>query len=309
MNILITGASGFIGMNLIDSLKNTKHKFFCISRKKNEDSKNITWIKANLENTNFSFLKNINIDFVFFLAGQTSVYEAKIYPEKNFKINTLSLIRLIDFLNKNHQKPFILYTSTTSVYGLNNLTNNLNTVNPITLYDVSKYSAELSLNEFIRQKKIQGCIFRLSNIIGKNTSRQKKDRGIIGKIIHKIKNNESIEIWGNGNFSRDYLYIKDLINLFIITLSKYKKMNGHTFDVGSGKSILLKTAFSKVFNETKKYFNSTSVLKYIPFPKDAELIEKRSTFTNINKLKKLTGWEIKFNFNDSVKDIIESENK
>ncbi len=84
-------------------------------------------------------------------------------------------------------------------------------------------------------------------------------------------------------------------------------MNGHTFDVGSGKSIMLKTAFSKIFIETKNHFNSTSVLKFTPFPKDAELIEKRSTFTNINKLKKLTGWEIKFNFDESVKDIIESE--
>jgi len=306
MNILITGATGFIGTNLLEALKKTNHNIYCISRKKNTNSDRLTWIKTNLENTNFEFLKKIKIDFVFFLAGQTSIINAKLYPEQNYRINSLSLIKLINYFKNINQTPFILYTSTMSVYGLNNENNK---INPITLYDVSKVSSEFYLNEYIRQKIISGCIFRLSNIIGCYSRKQKKDRGIISKMIKKIINQESIDIWGDGKYFRDYLHIDDLIHLFLITLKKYKKMNGYIFDVGSGKSITIRDAFKKLLTISKKYFNTTSKINFIPFPDDSELIEKRSTFINIELLKKITGWKKKYNFEDSIIKIIEKELK
>lgn len=304
MNILVVGASGFVGSHLIAKLQKTNHNLVCISQNSRKNQTRLQWIKINLEKPDYSKLKKINFDFVYFLAAQTSIYEAKDNPEKNLKINTLSLVSLIEHFRKTKQRPFILFTSTVSISGLNLYKNKKIPDNPLTFYDVSKKSTELYLKEYIRQSYVNGCIFRLANIIGINTSDQKKDRGVIFSIIKKISKNETITIWGDGKYYRDYLYIDDLVNLLLLSLKKYQNMNNQIFNIGSGSSITLKSAFKKILRKSAQLFNSTSQITYDKEPANLEIIEKRSAFINIDPIKKATGWKIQNNFDDSIDKII-----
>jgi UDP-glucose 4-epimerase len=166
-----------------------------------------------------------DVDEVWHLAADPSVKNSTV---KTF-FEELKITRnILEACVKNNVKR-ILFTSSSTVYGeaVPNTPENYET-KPISFYGASKLSCESLISAYCFLYKIQGFIFRLANIIGKNST-----HGVIYDFIHKIlKNNKNLEILGDGTQTKSYLHIDDCIEAMITARDNAKDLI-NIFNVGS----------------------------------------------------------------------------
>lgn len=302
MNILIVGAAGFIGSHLARKLSEEKDVIYCQSRSYRFNS-GFKWIKHDLLNDLWEDSALPHIDLVYYLAAQTSIYEARKSPIQDINSNVIALLRLLDFLKKQNKPAFVILAGTATQVGL---ANNLPIIEslidqPITFYDLSKCTAENYLRQYINEGWINGCVMRLANVYGKSLDSQQKDRGIIDKVYNQALLGKDIMLYGDGEYLRDYIYIDDVISAFIVASKFTSVINGSTFLIGSGKGITLKNAFLEVINLVKIKTGTVANLKYSEAPKEFYAIEFRNAVIDNSKFNQITGWAPKFDFKSGMK--------
>lgn len=302
MNILIVGAAGFIGSHLARKLSEEKVVIYCQSRSYRSNS-DFKWIKHDLLNDLWEDLALPHIDLVYYLAAQTSIYEARKSPIQDINSNVIALLRLLEFLKKQNKPAFIMLAGTATQVGLTNSLPIIESLidQPITFYDLSKCTAENYLKQYINEGWINGCVMRLANVYGKSLDSQQKDRGILDKVYNQALLGKDIVLYGDGEYLRDYIYIDDVISAFTVASKFSSVINGSTFLIGSGKGITLKNAFLEVINLVKIKTGTVVNLKYSKAPKEFYAIEFRNAVIDNSKFNKITGWAPKFDFKSGIK--------
>jgi nucleoside-diphosphate-sugar epimerase len=298
MRILITGASGFIGSALLDVLLVHGHTIFCQSRFAHDDSQNVKWIKHDLITDCWESKSIPEIDVIFHLAGQTSVYRARDNPIEDLSVNVLGLVNMLDHFKNQISKPFVVFAGTATEVGLtdNFPINESFPDRPITFYDVSKVAAEMYLKQYVREGWINGCALRFSNVYGRSKFGSISDRGILDKIFNQAISGQDIAIYGNGNFFRDYIYIDDVVSAIILAAKHNENTNGHHFYVGSGEKLTLKDAFLKVLHKVSLATGFSASFNFVDAPSNLSDIEFRNAIIDNSSFKLATGWTPQFDF-------------
>ncbi len=202
-NILITGANGFIGTQLVKELKNT-HNI-------------ITTESTDI--TEYDMLSKYfrDIDVVIHLAAISKRNETEKNPDRTMEVNFMGTKNLLKLSHKNNVKRFI-FISSSAIY-LND-----------SVYAKSKTAAEKLCVDYASQVGLDTLILRPSNVYD-----LKYPKGVIGKFYNKTINNEPITINGDGSQRFDFIHISDLVSLISKAVDSDKKFLGQSFDVGSGK--------------------------------------------------------------------------
>jgi UDP-glucose 4-epimerase len=214
MKILVVGCAGFIGSNVIKSLKET-HGVWGIDNLSfgYADAVTVnTWSKCGFETLTENYLKDF--DVLIHLATANIIY-AQTEPVKTFKTNAVDTLELFRKF-----KGKIIYTSTASVYG-NSLELPTTETAPIQVsnaYDMSKYIAE----QYLRERGNYTTL-RLSNVYGPGQRPDHPYSGVIGKFIGAIVKGEPVEIYGDGSFTRDYTYISDVVDAISLAVDQPAK--------------------------------------------------------------------------------------
>ncbi len=229
MKILITGGAGFIGSNLVEKLTE-KNEVIVID---NLSGGRKEFIEPFLDKVKFykiDLLNNINnyfsgVEEVWHLAADPSVKDSSIqtfFRDLEITKNVLEASR------KNKVKR-ILFTSSSTVYGESKLNTPENCeTKPISFYGGTKLSCESLISNYCSLYKIQGFLFRLANIIGKNST-----HGVIYDFIRKLsKNKEELKILGDGKQTKSYLSVSDCINGMLIARDKAEDLI-NIFNLGS----------------------------------------------------------------------------
>jgi len=310
MRILITGASGLIGTALIDKLLEKPHSLICQSRHPQEDTQGVHWIKHNLIEDSWGALDIPDVDVIFHLAAQTSVYHAKQDPLGDLSANVLSLLHLMEHFRKQKRPPFVVLSGTATEVGLTEQLPIHEGVpdNPITFYDVSKLTAEMYLKQYIREGWLTGCILRFANVFGRSQSGQKADRGIIDKVFSQAISRKNITIYGDGDYLRDYIFIDDVIAALLMAAEHAERTNGRMFYIGNGQAITLKDAFLKVIALAAMSTGSRVEYQHIDAPDGLSDIEYRNAVVDSSAFTQATGWVPQFDFesglNEAYKNLI-----
>ena len=305
----VTGASGYIGTEIVKVLLTyTTANIICITRTKNTLFKNTRLKIINGNITNFKIWENLVKDthVIFHLAGNTSIKIAKNNPVLSEKSTLLPISLLIKAANKHKKKPKIIYASTVTMYGLTpiGLIDESYTIDPLTFYDLHKSFAENELNFANKNHIIESTILRLSNVYGpSNSNNSSPDRGILNMMAKKLLDKKSIQIFGHGNYIRDYIYIDDVVAAFLYAASS-SLTSGCTFNIGSGKGISIKDAFSYLVKSAKKVHGENIKIEYTDWPLDSEKIEIRNFTADISFFKKITSWSPKITFSKGVDNLI-----
>ena len=175
-------------------------------------------------------------DVVVHLAAKISVPESVKNPDETFHVNVDGTKNLLIACKKNHIKKLIA-ASSAAVYGKGSenlkLTEN-SPMNPISPYGESKVRMEEEIRKFILEYKIDSVILRFFNIFGDWQSPEYA--GVITKFIKKIKDKESLEIFGDGKQTRDFISVNDVTN------SIYCAINDGsvgTYNIASGKAVTI----------------------------------------------------------------------
>ena len=278
--LAIVGSSGYIGAELDFFLKD-KYKITSIS------SKNKILTLSNKKNLEKVVLNN---DIIIFLSNINSLQENEKYPFKNYKVSILPLKKICEVANKLKKKTKIIYFSSSSVYGLKRgRVFESSKTSPTCNYDFQKILCEKILKKN-SSKYLKYTTLRLGNIYGPSINKpQSKDRGILGQIIMSAIIKNKIYIYGTGNYYRNYLYIKDLINLIALIIKK-NIFNNEIYNVGSEKSITLKELFFLIAKKISKKIKIKITVQNKNWPKNSFIIEKRNYKLSCAKLQKDLNW-------------------
>ena len=223
MNILVTGAAGFIGFHTCLSLQ-TKHTiygldnlndYYDVNLKKSrlkllKKYKNFKFLKTDIQNKNlYNKFKRIKLDVIINLAAQAGVRHSLKDPFSYIDSNILGQINLLEFAKKIKIKKFI-YASSSSVYGGNEkmpFSVKHRVDKPISLYAASKKSTELLAECYSHLFKIKCIGLRFFTVYGP-WGRPDMATFIFTK---KILENKKINIFNYGNMKRDFTYIDDIV--------------------------------------------------------------------------------------------------
>jgi len=165
----------------------------------------------------------------------------------------LSTARTLDFVKKNKTKfNKIIYTSSSSVYGQNKLCNESDTCLPTNLYASLKLANEHLVSRFCKNENVDFTITRVFNMYGGNDK-----FSIISKLISAINNNTEIKLINNGNATRDFIYIEDVVRAYkaILTCDNLPLINiasGHGVSINSILVFLNKKGFNLKFSNINK---------------------------------------------------------
>lgn len=293
MKILITGGAGFIGSHLTEKLSKNNEvvvldnldSYYDVKIKKENikivESKSAKFILGDV--TNYNFMKRIikenNIEIIFHEAARPGVrYSIKdpLLPNKVNVIGTLNILKLS--LDSDVKK--VINASSSSVYGKTEyLPFDENHPNkPVSPYGVSKLAAEHYCRVFYEVYGLKTISLRYFTVYG---PRMRPDLAI--PIFTKsILNNESPVIFGDGEQTRDFTYIDDVVDANL-KLVKTNRANGEILNIGSGRRVTI----NYMIDNLKNLLNSNIKSKYTKSIKG----DARHTLANIDKAKELIGYD------------------
>jgi UDP-glucuronate 4-epimerase len=308
MKILVTGGAGFIGSNLIERLLEQNHAIVCIDNFDDFYSKNIKL--KNLENydlnKNYSFsetdildkngLDNLfrenEFDLVINLAAKSGVRPSLLNPEIYFQTNVLGTLNVLETMKKFNVNKLI-YASSSSVYGNNKklpFSESDDVNNPISPYAASKKSAELLCHTFHHLYGFDIFCLRFFTVYG---PKQRPDLAI-HKFSNAILNNQEIEMYGNGETSRDYTYIDDILDGVLNSVEKLKGFE--IINLGESKQISL----SEMLQTLEKHIGIKAKIKLLP--KQAGDVDV--TYADISKAKEILQYQPKWSFENGIKSFV-----
>jgi len=290
MNCIISGISGLIGSRFYELYRNKFEKIYQLGRVRADVD--AEWIEYDLSTGGPIVLPETDVFFHF--AGQTSSYSAKENVLNDLNINVVSLVEILNALKNIDKRPFVVMAGTVSEFGYTNSSVPISESycsNPITFYDISKLAAEHYLLQFVREGWLDGCALRLANVYGGNREGQNSDRGVVDKVFQKALEGESLNIFGSGEFLRDYVHIDDVVSAFYLAWLNREHVNGEFFNIGTGVGTTVKEAFYLMARLAKEVTGREVNVISVEPPDGLSKIEYRSYVSCIQKFVSTSGWK------------------
>lgn len=314
--ILITGCAGFIGFHLSKLLLEKKNiiigldtinNYYSTKLKNNrlkilKKYKNFKFKKidiGNFRSMNMIFKRN-RFDVVINLAAQAGVGYSMKFPEKYFNSNINGFFNICK-LSKKYNVKKLLYASSSSVYGDNKnlpVKETYNT-NPLNYYAISKENNEKTASFFSKISKIKFVGLRFFSIYG---SFGRPDM-LIYKLLNCHETNKTFYLNNNGNHTRDFTYIDDVVSIIFKLISKKLNTPNEIFNISNTKMISLKTLIKLMENQNikpkikKRGFQKGDIKDACGSNKKIKSILKNQKFTSFEVgLKKTLVWYKKNKF-------------
>lgn len=303
MNILVTGGAGFIGSNLCRKLLNLGHYVICVDNLYTGSEENI---KELFESPNFKFIKHDiieplmleeKIDQIYNLACPASppAYQGEHAIETTMTC-VMGSFWMLKLAKENNAK--ILQASTSEVYGepeqhpqAETYRGNVNSVGVRACYDEGKRCAESLFADYNRIYGVDTKIVRIFNTYGPFMS--PNDGRVVTNFIKQTLKGESITIYGNGQQTRSFCYVDDLIEGLILLMES----NINTpVNLGNPEEITVEE-LAKIISAKLNPFN---IISYKELPSDDPTQRKPS----IEKAKTLLGWEPKVGLSEGLNKTI-----
>lgn len=288
VNILVTGADGFIGSKLCEYLHSKKAKVTGLLRRNSGGIfKNLNEIKDKIiikwgDTQDLSLLFEItkNTDIIYHLAAQSHVGYSLYNPYETVVNDVISTLNVLEAARKNDVKR-IIHAGSSEVYGNPEYTpiDEKHPLHPRSPYAAAKSSAEGLLESYYHTYDLPVVMSRFFNIYG---PRQGLDQAI-PKFILQSLNHKTITIYGDGTQTRDYTYVDDAVRAYAL-LGLTPKIEGMTINFGSGKEIQIKRLAELIINLTK---TNTK----LHFSKKLRGGETPRLLCTPTLAKKVTGWE------------------
>jgi len=316
--VLITGAAGFIGFHLWQFLSENYQlvlidnlaTFSNLEIKKNRlqylgiATKDLKRNKAYSINNHYFYLSDItdtefiekivqkhNVEFVINLAAATGVRQSISQPELYTKSNILGFNSLLDVCNRNKINN-IIYASSSSVYGSDTpvpFKESAECNHPLSYYAVTKKNNEITADSYASNFNMNIIGLRFFTVYGPWSRPDMANY----KFMDAILNKETIHLYNNGLFQRDFTFVSDIVHSISLLLKKMeegKMYKNEIFNIGNSSPVLVKDYLQSIEEEMN--------LKAIAIPVKADKEEMDITFSDSSKLFN----EINYKPNVSVKE-------
>ncbi|OGD52701.1 hypothetical protein A3K80_04375 [Candidatus Bathyarchaeota archaeon RBG_13_38_9] len=306
MNVLVTGGAGFIGSHIVDRLLSQGYFVFVIDNfdnyysqeikanniRHNQDKKNFKLIRGDIRNSDLLRETLKDMDIVFHVAARPGVrgrlQDSRIYHEFNV---TGTLCLLNECLNSNIKK--VIFSSSSSVYGESKYLpiDEKHPLNPISFYGATKLAGEKYCRIFSEIYGLPIIVLRYFTVFG---PRQRPDEAIC-KFTRLILRGERVEIYGNGEQTRDFTYIDDVVVGNMLAFNSETKWG--TFNIGGGQRLSI--------NELLKLLNEACGTNVMPVYCPKTIGDVSNTWANVDEAQRILGYVPKVDVRTGIKKYVE----
>lgn len=301
MKIIVTGGAGFIGSHLVESLLSDGHELlifdnFLTGKKENLSfDGNFKLVEDNFGSKNsLALLKNFDPEVCFHLAAQSSVVVSVQDPGLDFEHNILQPVKLLDALINSNCKKFVFTSSGGTIFGEpeNIPTKESDYSNePASPYGVAKKKLNEIIKMMTSNTTLSYSILNLSNVYGPRQDPH-GEAGVVSIFSNKYLNGERPVIYGNGQQTRDYIFVKDVVSALI----KSSKIDYDLFlNIGTG----IETSVNQLAESLKTQFSSN----LNPIYQDAREGELQRSVLDNTKARKLLNWEPQYDLNAGMIEV------
>ncbi|WBL26401.1 UDP-glucuronic acid decarboxylase family protein [Zunongwangia sp. HGR-M22] len=297
--ILVTGGAGFIGSHLCEKLLNEGNEVICLDNYFTGSKQNIVSL---MHNPYFEVVRHdvtepfmAEVDEIYNLACPASPVHYQYNPIKTMKTSVMGAINTLGLAKRVRAK--ILQASTSEIYGDPNIHpqpeeywGNVNTIGPRSCYDEGKRCSETLFMDYYNQHNIDIKIVRIFNTYGPNMN--PNDGRVVSNFIVQALKGENLTIFGNGNQTRSFQYVDDLVEGMVRMMNTQRGFTGPV-NIGNPHEFTMLELAETIIEIT----GSSSKLSFKALPKD----DPRQRRPNISLAKKnLNGWEPKIQLREGL---------
>ena len=303
---LVSGAAGFVGSHLVDRLLEEGFAVVGVDNFITGKEENLNSAKSN---SKFSFLDldvvseipdlGMKFDYIFHAASPASPPKYFEYPIETMMVNSIGTKNLLDLAIKNNSR--FIFFSTSEVYGdplehpqRESYWGNVNPIGPRSIYDEAKRFGEALVAQYVREKKVDAGIIRIFNTYGPRLDPH--DGRVVSTFIRQAINGEALTINGDGNQTRSFCYISDLID-GILKMAESNEFG--PINLGNPNEMTLNELIKEISKLLSKNLDTTN----LPELKDDPVRRK----PDISLAKEKLGWEPKVSLTQGLQLLINSQ--
>ena len=305
MKWLITGGCGFIGTNLIRCLKSQGGHHIrvldnlstsCrddISKITDFREKKISELEDNCDHVELLvgdildetkiYKAAHSVDTIVHLAANTGVGPSVEDPRSDCMNNVLGTFNMLEAARKNKVKRFVFASSGAPIGEVEPPIHEELAPHPVSPYGASKLAGEGYCSAYYKTFAVETVILRFGNVFGPGSYHKSS---VIAKFIKQALNNQTLEIYGDGKQTRDFIYIQDLINAVILA-ANVPNIGGETFQIASNMETTVGEITSKLIDVMKTYGKDN--IKVVNGEK--RLGDVKRNYSDTSKAKEQLGWQ------------------
>lgn len=301
-SVLVTGGAGFLGSHLCDRLITAGHDTLCVDNMYTGTKANIAHLMGN---PRFEFMRHdvtfplyVEVDRIFNLACPASPIHYQLDPVQTTKTSVHGAINVLGLAKRLRAR--ILQASTSEVYGdpaihpqTEDYWGNVNPIGLRSCYDEGKRCAETLFFDYHRQHKLDIKVVRIFNTYGPRMHVQ--DGRVVSTFIVQALKGEDITIFGDGEQTRSFCYVDDLIEAIVRMMDTGPDITG-PINLGNPSEYSMIELAETILHIT----GSRSRLVYRPLPSD----DPRQRQPDISKAKQHLDWEPRVSLVDGLKETI-----
>lgn len=296
--ILVTGGAGFIGSHLCERLLNEGHDIICLDNFFTGSKDNVIHL---MDNHKFELIRHdvtreiyLEVDEIYNLACPASPVHYQYNPIKTVKTSVMGAINMLGMAKR--VKAKILQASTSEVYGdptvhpqKEDYWGNVNPIGIRSCYDEGKRCAETLFLDYHRQNQVRIKIVRIFNTYGPRM--QPNDGRVVSNFIIQALKGEDITIYGDGNQTRSFQYIDDLLEGMIRFMDTDDRIIGPINIGNENEFTILELAMLVI-----ELVNSRSKIRYLPLP-DNDPVQRKPDTTYAREL---LDWQAGIQLNEGL---------
>jgi UDP-glucose 4-epimerase len=298
MRILITGGAGFIGSHVVEHfqgkadirvLDNLRTGYL-----KNLDGLNCEFIEASILDTEALAKAMEGVDYVFHLAALISVPESMEKPHECVDLNVNGLLKVLEAASAAKVKKLVL-ASSAAIYGDNPTVPKVETMipEPRSPYAITKLDGEYYCELWQREGLLETACLRFFNVFGPRQDPNSAYAAAVPIFIDKAQKGEPITIFGDGEQTRDFIYVKD-IAAGLAYAAQTESVRG-AYNIGYGSSTTINSLAQEILSMT----GSTSEIKYAE-TRSGDVKHSRASAEKLAA----TGWQALYGFKQGLTETL-----
>ena len=298
--VAVTGGLGFIGSHLVERL-NENNELVIVDDQSSGNIKNIQDLDFSRIDTDFGDITRVNlerifedVDYVYHMAAVTSVPQSVNDPLRSNEVNITGTLKVLEAAKKCGVRKLI-FSSSSAVYGETESLpiSEKNPINPLSPYAVTKATGELYCRVYSEIYDLPTIALRYFNVFGPKQDPESQYAAVIPIFIDKILKNQRPVIYGDGEQTRDFVNVKQVVDANILAAESNET---GTYNIGLGKSTTINYLFEMIKETMEKDIT--------PVYKNERHGEIKHSVADISKARSI-GYSPKNDFTDELTETVE----